>query len=466
MAKERPRKETYGKFIFRRIRNGEEQLFARVGYYDENGKWKYKYERAWDEEDAALKAEKILKNQAKHGTAFIDGTKMNFEELADWYIETYAVPPTYEEGQQVAGLRSYRNVKLQAKRLKLEFGKVKINRITPELLTKFKNKRKNIDKVKTATINRDLELINTMFKKAVIKRWIEESPFVRAENLIRKSLEARRKMTVTPEQEKVILDFTKRMDNKYLYPLILTLRDSGARPSEVFPYSAYGVDLDKLPAKIQEWTANGINANEQVFLPLCWFHLFQVEFQVVPLVSVKSQQAEFRFGTMTERLRQALLSLWEKTDKDPIALVFPFKTIRKEWQKVRNYAALYQVFSELQGVDLDKKSEFLQKNFGKKAERLLPFANESIEILITEADKINAASFLHDVKIRDLRIRDWRRIWTSNAQLAGVPDHIAQRILGHKQLKTTFHYTEADLRAVVEMSKTLDEHQIVSEAMN
>jgi integrase len=460
MAKPKPRKETYGKFIFRRTRNGVEQIFARVGYYDENGKWKYKYERATDEDDAILKAEKILKNQAKHGTAFIDGTRMNFEELADFYIKNYAIPPTYEEGQQVAGLRSYRNVRLQAERLKKEFGKVNIHRITPELLTRFKNKRKNIDKVTTATINRDLELINTMFKKAVIRRWIEESPFVRAENLIRKSLEARRKMTVTPREEKLILDAAKTLGNKYLYPLVLILRDSGARPSEIFPYSAYGVNLDKLPAKIQEWTENGITASEQVFFPLCWFHLFQVEFQVVPLVSVKSQQVEFRFGTMTERLRQALLELWETTDKDPIKLVFPFKTIRKEWQKVRDFAALHQVFSELQTIELDKQEDFMKRTFGKKAEKLLPFAGESVETLIAEAEKINAASLLTDVKIRDLRIRDWRRIWTSNAHLAGVPEHIAQRILGHKQLKTTFHYTEADLRAVVEMSKTLDEHQV------
>lgn len=407
MAKKTKREENYGKYIFRRKRGGKTEIYARVGYYDENGIWKYKYEKAIDEEDATAKARKIIKNYRKRGTAFIDGTNLTFDEFADWYKTKYVTEPVYEQGQQVSGLRTYKNVKFQIERLKLEFGKRKIARIDADRLHQFKNKRKNIDKVKTATINRDLQLLSAMFNKAVKQGWLEESPFQRAENLIRRSLESRRKVTTSVEEERLVLEAAKTAENKYLYPLVLALRDTGARPSELFPYSAYGVDLNELPKKIQHWLTTEVKADAQVFLPLCWFQLFQLDFQVVPLISLKSKQVEYRFGTMTTRLRAALLDLWEMTDKDPITLVFPFTSIKKDWQKVRE-----------------------------------------------------------KTKLLDLRIRDWRRVWRTKAELAGVPDQTAQRILGHKVLETTYLYNEADLHAVIAASRSLDEHNLVTEAVN
>lgn len=407
MAKKSSREENYGKYIFRRKRAGRTEIFARVGYYDKNGQWKYKYEKADDEYDAIAKAEKIIERHAKSGVDFIDGTNLTFEQFADWYKNKYVVEPTYEQGQQVAGLRTYRNVKLQIERLKIEFGKKKIIHIDETALQKFKNKRKNLDKVKTATVNRDLELLRAMFNKAVKMRWLDESPFLRSENLIRKSLEARRNVTVTLEQEKAVLEATKQVGNKYVYPLVLALRDSGARPSELMPYAAYGVDLAELPKKIKHWLEHGVDSDEQVFLPLCWFQLFEFDFEVVPLISLKSRQMEFRFGTMTSRLRTALFDLWETTDKEPISLVFPFKTIKKEWAKVRE-----------------------------------------------------------ESKLKELRIRDWRRVWATNAATAGVSDKIAQRILGHKLMQTSYYYTEADLKAVVEAGRSLDVQNLVSDLNN
>jgi hypothetical protein len=204
-----------------------------------------------------------------------------------------------------------------------------------------------------------------------------------------------------------VLEAAKNSENKYIFPLVLALRDTGARPSELYPYAAYGADMKELPKKIKNWIETEITADEQVYLPLCWFQLISVDFRVVPLFSLKSRQVEYRFGTMTVRLRQAFLDLWESTDKDPISLVFPFKTIKKEWQKVRE-----------------------------------------------------------ETKLLDLRIRDWRRVWRTKAELAGVPEQTAQRILGHKLLETTYRYNEADLEAVVAAAAALDEQNLMNEFEN
>lgn len=192
-----------------------------------------------------------------------------------------------------------------------------------------------------------------------------------------------------------------------MYPLVLALCDTGARPSELFPYAAYGVNLEELAAKIKHWLDGEVKADAQVFLPLCWFQLFEFDFEVVPLISLKSRQVEFRFGTMTTRLKAALLDLWETTDKQEVALVFPFKSIKKEWAKVREVSGL-----------------------------------------------------------TDLRIRDWRRIWRTNADMAGVPEQTAQKILGHKILQTTYYYNEADREAVIQTSKKMDEFNLASESVN
>lgn len=467
MRKKTKREENYGKYIFRRKRGDKVELFARVGYYDENGLWKYKYEKAADEDDAKTKAKKIIQKYKKRGTAYIDGSQMTFAQFADWYREKYLVEPVYEQGQQVSGLRTYKKIIPQLEKLKVEFAKKKICKIDGEILTQFKNKRKNIDKVKTATINRDLELLRAMFGKAVKQGWLEESPFARSENLIRKSLEARRNVTVTADEERLVLELAQQSSNVYLYPLILALRDTGARPSELFPYGAFGTDLSSLAEKIKLWLETEVKADEQVFLPLCWFQLFKVEFRVVPLISLKSRQVEYRFGPMSGRLRESLLNLWEKTDKNPVSLVFPFKTIKREWEKIRESAALYTIFTRLKNLDDEAAEAELQKAFGAKSAVLLKFLDDNLKIeeLVAKAKELDV-EILRAEKLKDLRIRDWRRIWRSKADLAGIPDQTAQRILGHKLLQTSYHYNEADLDAVVEASRRLDEQNLISDKIN
>jgi len=468
MPKKTLREENYGKYIFRRKRGDRIQIFARVGYYDENGVWKYKYELAADEEDARQKAKDIIAKYKKQGTAFIEGTNMTFEELADWYQNKYVVPPTYENGQKTGGMRTYDKVRYQIEHLKPFFAKKKISRIDEDTLQQFKNFRKNIDKVKPASVNRDLEVLRAMFNKAVQKKWLEENPFSRSENLIKKSLETRRTLTTSLDEEKLVLDLAGKSPNKYLFPLILALRDTGARPSELYPFNAFKIDLKELAVRIKGWLEKEIKneGKEEIFLPLCWFQLFKVEFQVVPLISLKSDQVEYRFATMTSRLKDALLDLWETTDKNAVSLVFPFKTIKKEWLKLRETAALYQAFSHLKTMDIEKKELFLKEAFGKKSSDLIPFIDDGIENLVNKANELKAVLILDNIKIADLRIRDWRRIYASKSQAAGIPNTMTQRMMGHKLLQTTFHYTEADLQAVVDAARRMDEINLENDRLN
>lgn len=54
------RRDTYGKYVFRRKRAGKVQIFARVGFTDLNGQIKYQCRRADSEEHATMLARKMI----------------------------------------------------------------------------------------------------------------------------------------------------------------------------------------------------------------------------------------------------------------------------------------------------------------------------------------------------------------------------------------------------------------------
>ena len=62
-----------------------------------------------------------------------------------------------------------------------------------------------------------------------------------------------------------------------------------------------------------------------------------------------------------------------------------------------------------------------------------------------------------ELKIEDLRLRDLRRNFRPRLGKMGFSDDLAQRILGHEQRQMTYHYAEADIEAVRQAKKLLDE---------
>ena len=85
-----------------------------------------------------------------------------------------------------------------------------VSEIGYDALHAYKLKRLDTG-VAIATVNRDFELLRTMFRKAVRRKWLKESPFDFGERLIEKSLEPRRTITLTYKDEKLILDEAKKI---------------------------------------------------------------------------------------------------------------------------------------------------------------------------------------------------------------------------------------------------------------
>ena len=266
--------------------------YARVIIPQQGGKSKQIVRRADNATHAQQIADEIRAEYADRGVSYLTGRNLMFNQLADWYEKEFLVPPRYIDGRKIAGLRTFENEKNKLARLRLFFGNLLVSDVNYDVLHRYKLKRLDAG-VAIATVNRDFELLRTMFRKAVRRKWLKESPFDYGERLIEKSLESRRTLTVTDEQEKLILDAAKKSKRSRLYYLLLALLDTGARPSELYP-------------------VNESNENTEItFEPVRWCDFFEHNFEIVQLVSYKGKERKIRLVPVTERLKTALLELWE-----------------------------------------------------------------------------------------------------------------------------------------------------------
>jgi len=376
------------------------------------GKIKYKtiMKRADNVTAADQIAQEILSEHSLRGRAFLDGRKMTFQKLADWYKTEFVIAPIYSNNKKVAGMRSFESERNKIDRLCLIFGNMLIEEIDEFALRRFKLQRIKAN-IKPATINRDFETIRAMMRKALKQKWLKE--MIDFTGLIDKSLEERRTVTVSEEDFQRILEVAKKLNYApRLYALILALRDSGARPSELYPVNDYKTNYE--------------TDAQTFFEPIRWRDIFDEEGNIkdiTRLISYKGKIVEERFCVVTERMKGAFLDLWnylkyDRRSKNTIPthkaeldnLIFPETSYKKSWQIVRDKTGL-----------------------------------------------------------TDLRLRDLRRDWSSRLARHGFSDRLAQRGMGHKQMQQTFEYTEFNLAAAMQAKELLDSENapiIVSEENN
>lgn len=108
-----------------------------------NGKTKYKTikRRAKNQTHAEQIAQEMLGEYADRGTAFLDGRKMTFQQLADWYKDEFLIEARYINGAKVAGMRTWQAERNKLERLCEAFGKMQLEKIDAAVLKRFKVNR-------------------------------------------------------------------------------------------------------------------------------------------------------------------------------------------------------------------------------------------------------------------------------------------------------------------------------------
>jgi site-specific recombinase XerD len=398
-------------------------LYARVRVKRPNGKTKSIYKRAKNLTHVAQLVDEIFDEHAARGEGFLEGRELVFNQAADWYRDKFVVAPVYNNrGQKVEGMRTWEFERGKIERLKKFFGPMKIVEINENTLEYFvEDFKQNQPEAKQTTVNRYLETLRAMFGKFKRKRWISESPFEFGEQLISKAMEDRRTVTLTEEQETAILECARRSKSARIFPLILLLRDSGARPSEVYP----------------------VNEKEDVkFKPVEWRDFSDFNYKAVRLTSFKGKQIKERFAPVTVRVKNALLELKENI---PVAQraenekIFPHKSYKRSWGNVRVKALFYL-----------RAARKLKVPVIQLFDGTIKLTDEEIKNLENEfaAEDLKLIKAKKPLEQLDIRLRDLRRDFRTRLARAGYSDQLAQRLMGHESAETTFHYTEADMQAV------------------
>lgn len=333
-----------------------------------NGKIKTIYKRAANITHAEQLADEIRAEFDFRGEKFIEGREKTFRDLAAWYKERYVTAPVYSaDGKKISGMRSFVHEGKKIDRLTDFFGAMKISEIDERALHYFKKMREK--KVKTSTINRDLETLRAMFGKARRQRWITANPFEFGENLIIKALEERRTVTLTDEEEDLILKAAKKLPQSRLYYLILVLRDTGARPSEIYPVNAF-------------------KSSEVKYEPVRWCDFFDYDFQAVKLTSFKGKAKQSRFAPVTTRVKAALMELWDSLkdeEKNLKNLIFPGKSYKTAWQQTLREAKLTGI--RLRDLRRDFRTRLARAGYSDQlASRLLGHSTSNTTYHYTEAD--------------------------------------------------------------------------------
>jgi len=113
--------------------------------------------------------------------------------------------------------------------------------VTPAVLSRLRDDR--LSEVSGSTVNRDFNLISHVFTTAMIE-WGVSLPFNPVSRVRRPKENRARNRRIEGDEDVRLLAQCKKSRNKFLYPAVLTLIDSGMRRSEVVGMQWPNVHID------------------------------------------------------------------------------------------------------------------------------------------------------------------------------------------------------------------------------
>lgn len=286
------------------IKDGK--INARVTWM-ENGKRKALWRSGSTKTEARDRLREALKERETLAINGRYGPRAKFSVVMQWYLDRYAVAPTYMNDRKVSGLRSSDSVRGFARALNGYFGEgsiggiayadlesYKAHRISTPIV--FKNKKGVVTGTrarKLASVHRELALLRRVLNIAEREGWIGKSPFGRGEPLISAADERRGTRVLSPAEEtKLLAACTGRI--KHLKPILICAIDTGMRAGEMFQLVWKDVTKDRI---------------------------------YLDALTTKTNCA--RVVPVSDRLREQFKILWDASTKDDNALVFNITTVKR-----------------------------------------------------------------------------------------------------------------------------------------
>lgn len=263
---------------------------------------------------------------------------VKFSEIADKYEALEFTEAVFQNEKKVSGKIQLYSPKLYIKKLKTYFGDQPIETITITQIKELKLKRlaEKIKKIRKTrieispselpkgakksyrieekielvprsirSVNYELSLLKQIVNFSIRNRWMAFSPFFDDPSLLDHSLEHKRHLTWTKEEERQALELSTE-HNSHMKAVIICLVDGGFRIGELLAAKWKEVDFE-----------NGIMLAK----------------------SYKGKNLHVRAVYLTKRMKAALLE-WKAIQKshfkkpDP-SLVIGFKTVTTAWNHIR-----------------------------------------------------------------------------------------------------------------------------------
>ena len=260
-----PRHKTGGA-VYKIITKGKKQRkiwYARIQFFDDFGKRKQRHRKPDynSESSARAKAREMLAELDENPKSF-DAPEMTFEDLADFYKETYLVDPEYRDGRKVAGLRSKYDCENRLNPLRAFFGKKRLRTITHGDLQRYRTYRLKTPIIvgrntrgtnkegkpqerprSIATVQRELSIMRRILNVAVANSWIIRNPFQQGEPLIKPGEESPRERIISREEEWRLLAACHN-ERAHLRAILICALDTGMRRGEIFSLEWSDIDFD------------------------------------------------------------------------------------------------------------------------------------------------------------------------------------------------------------------------------
>lgn len=329
-------------------------------------------------------ARRMLQELEQEGEQALEGATMTFNDLARFFEKRYLVEPEYVNGRKVKGYRSKYEIELRLNILKEYFGTKKLRSIKHADVDYFKSVRLNtpvifgkntrgtekkgkpIERQRSiATVHKELGLLRRVLSVAVSNGWILKNPFSTGTALINPGDEHQRERILTKEEEEKLLSACTGYW-AHLKPIIICALDTGMRRGEIFKLKFCDVDFEN---------------------------------DIISIRAFNTKTLRERQVAITSRLKKELVSLFDKSDKNPESLVFNISGSTKK-----------------------------------------AFAT------------LRAKVGLSDLRFHDLRHTNATRLVSKHLPLSEVG-----RMLGHTQPTTTYRYVNANIETAKRAAAMLDE---------
>jgi integrase len=246
-----PRKKRSRYADYCETRNGD--LYARVSVPIGGGKYKTKRKKVSTRIEARQWALGEL-DRTRHGNP---GELQTFLDLCEWYKTYFLVAPVYEGNSKVEGTKDWQKSRNKLDRMAVFFGPKRLAVFSEQDLLAYSRDRRQKDKVTTSTINRDLALLRSMFRKGhEADRTINVPRFP-----INLSAETERNRVMTRAEEALILaacdaveplsykrkgqsiTAKHRTNREHLRAIIILAVDTAMRSGEIFSLTWDDIDL-------------------------------------------------------------------------------------------------------------------------------------------------------------------------------------------------------------------------------